>query len=79
MSFLWQSNHLNENVQDKDFLKVIMEGYGIKPSEIGFSLDKDRISRLLELEEITIALDLLLTLTNVDFHEINPHYNHKPL
>lgn len=56
-----------------------MEGYGIKPSEIGFSLDKDRISRLLELEEITIALDLLLTLTNVDFHEINPHYNHKPL
>jgi len=39
VSFLWKSNHLNENVQDKDFLKVIMEGYGIKPEEIAFSLD----------------------------------------
>lgn len=69
VTFLYQSNHLNENEEDKQFLDIIMKEYGIEKNEMKFALDKTKVNRQQELEEITIVIDLLLTLTNVDFNE----------
>lgn len=56
-----------------------MDDYSIIKENIEFSLDKEKVTRVLELEELTIILDLLLAITNVEFNEINPNYNQKPL
>ncbi|KAL4486878.1 hypothetical protein ABPG72_009642 [Tetrahymena utriculariae] len=78
-NFLYAANHLNTNEKDKQFLEIIMADYDMKKDAIKFTLDKEKVNRQQELEELLTALDLFLTLTNVDFNEINPNYQQKAL
>ncbi|EAR90712.1 hypothetical protein TTHERM_00706270 (macronuclear) [Tetrahymena thermophila SB210] len=78
-NFLYAANHLNANEKDKQFLELIMSDYDMKKDAIKFTLDKEKVSRQQELEELLTALDLFLTLTNVDFNETNPNYQQKAL
>lgn len=70
---------MNENSWEKNYLDDVMLELGMTKSVKHFTLDAAKVTRVIELDELNVALDMFITLTNVDFNEHNPNYNTKAL
>lgn len=50
---------------------------GLNAEKRRFELEANKVTKAMELEELSTSIDMFIALTNVDFNENNPHYNQK--